>query len=39
MITMVFAAMVKANRQPLKGAQQCSKRFMLVNLLTLTATL
>lgn len=39
MVTMVFAAMVRANRQPLKGAKQCSKCFVLVNLLSVTATL
>lgn len=38
MVTMVFAAVVRTNSEPLEGARQCSKCFMLVNSLTLTVT-
>lgn len=31
MVTMVFAAVERANMQPLKGARQYSECFMLVN--------
>ena len=38
MVTMVFAAVVRTNRETLEGARHCSKCFMLVNSLILTVT-